>query len=57
MYLLGEFKKLLLEGKTPFVNLPDVEKEKDRRAQLGLDPDFRDDAVADLLAPQGSISR
>lgn len=57
MYLLGEFKKLLLEGKTPFVNPQDVEKEKDRRAQLGLDPDFRDDAVADLLAPQNTVGR
>ena len=56
-YLLGEFVKMFTEGKTPFVNPQDVEKEKDRRAQLGLDPDFRDDAVADLLAPQNTVGR
>ena len=57
MYLLGEFKKMLFEGKTPFVSPQDVEREKDRRAKLGLDPDFRDDAVADLLAPQNTVGR
>ena len=46
-YLLGEFVKLFTEGKTPFISAEAVEREKDRRAQLGLDPDFRDDAVAD----------
>jgi hypothetical protein len=56
-YFLSEMTKLLLEGKTPFVSPQDVEKEKDRRAQLGLDPDFRDDAVADLLAPQNTVGR
>ena len=57
MYLLGEFKKMFFEGKTPFVSPQDVEREKDRRAKLGLDPDFRDDAVADLLAPQNTVGR
>ena len=56
-YFLSEMTKLLLEGKTPFVSPQDVEKEKNRRAELGLDPDFRDDAVADLLAPQNTVDR
>lgn len=56
-YLLNEFVKLFTEGKTPFVSPEDVEKEKDRRALLGLDPDYRDDAVADLLAPQNVEGR
>ena len=56
-YLLGEFVKMFTEGKTPFVSPQDVEKEKDRRAKLGLDPDFRDDAVADLFAPQNKVGR
>ena len=56
-YLLGEFVKMITEGKTPFVSPQDVEREKDRRAELGLDPDFRDDAVADLLAPQNTVGR
>ena len=56
-YLLNEFVKLFTEGKTPFVSAQDVEKEKDRRALLGLDPDYRDDAVADLLAPQNLEGR
>ncbi len=56
-YLLNEFVKLFTEGKTPFVSAQDVEKEKNRRASLGLDPDYRDDAVADLLAPQNLEGR
>ena len=56
-YLLNEFVKLFTEGKTPFVSPEDVEKEKDRRASLGLDPDYRDDLLADFLAPQNVEGR
>ena len=60
-YLLGEFKKLLLEGKTPFVSPQDVEREKDRRAKLGLDPDYYTNPIEDLglmeAAPEVKAAR
>ena len=46
--LLDEFKKLLFKGKTPFVSPQDVEREKDRRAQIGLDPDYYTNPFEDL---------
>ena len=57
-YLLGEFVKMITEGKTPFVSPQDVEKEKDRRAQIGLDPDYYTNPLEDLgLAPQNTVGR
>ena len=47
-YLLGEFVKMITEGKTPFVSPQDVEREKDRRAQIGLDPDYYTNPLEDL---------
>ena len=47
-YLLGEFVKIITEGKTPFVSSQDVEREKDRRAQIGLDPDYYTNPIEDL---------
>ena len=41
---------MFTEGKTPFVSPQDVEREKDRRAQIGLDPDYFDNPL------EGSVS-
>jgi len=60
-YLLGEFVKMLTEGKTPFVSSQDVEREKDRRAQIGLDPDYYTNPIEDLglmeAAPEVKAAR
>ena len=60
-YLLGEFVKMFTEGKTPFVNPQDVEREKDRRAQIGLDPDYYTNPIEDLglmeAAPEVKAAR
>ena len=60
-YLLGEFVKMFTEGKTPFVSPQDVEREKDRRAQIGLDPDYYTNPIEDLglmeAAPEVKAAR
>ena len=60
-YLLGEFVKMFTEGKTPFVSSQDVEREKDRRAQIGLDPDYYTNPIEDLglmeAAPEVKAAR
>ena len=53
-YFLDEILGLFTKGRTPFQN---VEREKDRRAKLGLDPDYYDDAFADFAAPQNTVGR
>ena len=52
---------MFTEGKTPFVSPQDVEREKDRRAQIGLDPDYYTNPIEDLglmeAAPEVKAAR
>lgn len=45
---ISEFFGALGRGQTPFVTQADVEREKDRRATLGLDPDYYTNPVEDI---------